>query len=187
MSETDTSTSADAASEQDGTEQDSQGASTSADTGEELATLRAQLEAALKDGEKWKATSRKHEGRAKENADAASKAKTVEQQLEDVRKQLGDQAQRDAERNGRLALSQVETQLAAAGFNAADLKGLLSRIPPTSLLSEGEPDEKAIDELAKSLIKVGGRTTPDRDQGRRGGDAPVDMNTLIRRAAGVPI
>lgn len=140
------------------------------------------------DAEKWQALSRKHENRAKDNADAASKAKTVEEQLSELRKTMADRDVVDLQRNGRLAIAQAKTRLAEAGLSRDDMSGVFDLIDPTSLLVDGEPDDKAIDKLAKSLTKAAGRTTPDRDQGQgRGSGGPVDMNTLIRRAAGVPI
>jgi hypothetical protein len=89
------------------------------------------------------------------------------------------------QRNGRLAVAQVQAKLAEAGLSANDMTGLFDLIDPVALLKDGEPDEAAITKLAKSLVRVAGRTTPDRDQGRRGGDGPVDMNQLIRRSVGI--
>jgi hypothetical protein len=137
------------------------------------------------EAEKWKTQARKHESRAKENADAARAKKTVEQQLEELRGQLSERDKRELEKNGRLALAQLNTRIAEAGINRDDVAGVLKRIKPADLLADGEPDEGAIAELADSLKKITGRATPDPDQGRKGGKAPMDMNQLIRRAAGV--
>lgn len=137
------------------------------------------------EAEKYKALARKHEGRAKENAQAAQAKKTVEQQLEELRGELGERDKRETERNGRLALAQLNTRLAEAGIKRDDVAGLLKRIKPADLLADGEPDEGAIAELADEFKKITGRATPDPDQGRKGGKAPLDMNQLIRRAAGV--
>jgi hypothetical protein len=134
------------------------------------------------EAEKWKAQARKHETRAKENT---SRAKTVEQQLEELRGQLSERDKREVERNGRLALSQLNTRLAEHGIKRGDVEGLLKRIKASDLLDDGEPDEKAISELTDTLVKITGRASPDPDQGRKGGKAPLDMNQLIRRAAGV--
>ena len=146
---------------------------------------KALAEKAEAEKEKWRSLARKHEERAKANADAASKSKTVEEQLEEMRKTLAERDVADVQRNGRLAVTQVQAKLAESGFNQADVAGLLELIDPVTLLKDGEPDESAIKKLAESLIKVGGRTTPDRDQGQRGGGNPLDMNALIRRRAGV--
>jgi hypothetical protein len=137
------------------------------------------------EAEKWRILARKHEDRAKQNAQAVSKAKTVEQQLADLRGQLEERDKRDVERNGRLAMAKLDAQLAKAGIERADVDGLLKRIKGADLLADGEPDDKAIGELADSLMKVAGRATPDPDQGKQGGKAPLDMNQLIRRAAGI--
>jgi hypothetical protein len=115
----------------------------------------------------------------------ASKAKSVEDQLSELRKAMADRDVADMQRNGRLAVAQVQAKLAEAGLSANDMTGLFDLIDPVALLKDGEPDEAAITKLAKSLVRVAGRTTPDRDQGRRGGDGPVDMNQLIRRSVGI--
>lgn len=145
----------------------------------------ARAKQAEAEAEKWKTQSRKHEGRAKENADAAAQAKSVEQQLEDLRKQLTERDTKEAERAGREAVTRVYARLAESGFARKDVEGLLALINPSSLLVDGEPDDKAIDKLAESLVKVAGRATPDGDQGKKSSAAPADMNTLIRRAVGV--
>lgn len=137
------------------------------------------------EAEKWRTLARKHEDRAKQNAQAATKAKTVEQQVADLQRQLAERDTRDVERSGRLAMSRLDAQLAKAGIERDDVQGLLKRIKGTDLLKDGEPDDTAIGELAESLKKIAGRATPDPDQGAKGGKAPLDMNQLIRRAAGV--
>lgn len=137
------------------------------------------------EAEKWQKLAQRHEIRAKQNAQAASKAKTVEQQLEELRGQLGERDKRELERNGRLAVAQLNTRLAEAGIKRDDVAGLIKRISPADLLSDGEPDDGAIGELAEALVRIAGRATPDPDQGKKGGQAPLDMNQLIRRAAGI--
>jgi hypothetical protein len=137
------------------------------------------------EAEKWRTLARKHEDRAKQNAQAATKAKTVEQQLADLQAQLAERDKRDVERSGRLAMSRLDAHLAEAGIKREDVQGLLKRIKGSDLLTNGEPDDAAIGELAESLKKIAGRATPDPDQGAKGGKGPLDMNALIRRAAGV--
>jgi hypothetical protein len=137
------------------------------------------------EAEKYKELAQKNDIRAKQNAQAAQKAKTVEQQLEELRGQLTERDRREVERNGRLALAQLNTRLAENGIKKDDVAGLLKRIKADDLLADGEPDEGAIAELTDSLVRITGRATPDPDQGRKGGKAPLDMNQLIRRAAGV--
>ncbi|GEL19353.1 hypothetical protein [Pseudonocardia asaccharolytica] len=145
----------------------------------------AKVAAAEREVEKWKSLARKHEGNAKANADAASKAKTVEQQLEELRAQLAERDEQDLVRNGRLAKAQVRTKLAEAGIRGDAAAGLLDLVDAAALLRDGEPDDKAIAKFADSLTKLTGQAVPDPDQGRRGGEAPADMNNLIRRAAGI--
>jgi hypothetical protein len=161
------------------------------DTGEQT-HWKSLAEQARAEIEQWKALARKHEDRAKRNYEAASKAKeaeskakSVEEQLSELRKAMADRDVADMQRNGRLAVTQVQAKLAEAGLSAADMTGLFDLIDPVALLKDGEPDEAAITKLAKSLVRVAGRTTPDRDQGRRGGDGPVDMNQLVRRSVGI--
>jgi hypothetical protein len=137
------------------------------------------------EAEKWQKLARKHEGRAKQNAEAATKARTIEQQVADLQAQLSEREKRDVERSSRLAMARLDAQLAQGGIKRDDVEGLLKRIKGTDLLADGEPDDAAIGELAESLKKVAGRATPDPDQGAKGGKAPLDMNQLIRRAAGV--
>lgn len=115
---------------------------------------------------------------------AANQSKTLEERLTAAEKVIAERDVRDIERNGRLALSQVKAKLAEEGFSASDADGLLEQIDPARLLTNGEPDVKSIEKLATSLSKFAGRTTPDRDQGQRGGDASPGMNQIIRRAAG---
>ena len=145
------------------------------DTKTELARLKADLD-------KWKSLARRHEGRAKENAQAAAKAKSVEEQIAELRSQLAERDVADVERNGRLAMTQVHAALAEAGIKKADAAGFLELVDPVTLLTDGQPDDKSISKLAESIKKLAGRVTPDVDQGRKGGSAPPNMNDLIRGA-----
>lgn len=138
-----------------------------------------------RDVDKWKGLARKHEGRARENASAVTQSKTLQQQLDEMKSQLAERDASEVERNGKLALSGVHTRLAEAGITRSDVAGLLDLVDPTGLLADGQPDDEAIDKLANSLLKVAGRASPDPDQGKHGGNAPMDMNAIIRRAAGV--
>ena len=154
----------------------------------------AQIQQLTADLNRWKTLARKHEGRAKENAQAAAKAKTVEQQIAELRDQLSDRdtkLQEESEKrltaNKKRALSQVYAELADAGLKKTDVREILEGYDPSVLLKDGEPNDDAITKLAKSLAKVAGRVQPDHDQGRKGGTAPPNMNELIRRAAGMRI
>jgi hypothetical protein len=159
--------------------------SSDTDTGSDGKNWEAEVQRLNKEAEKWRSLARKHEGRAKENADAAAKAKSVEDQIAELRSQLAERDVADVERNGRMAMTQVHAALAEAGIKKADAAGFLELVDPTTLLTDGQPDEKAIGNLAESVKKLAGRVTPDFDQGRKGGTAPPNMNDLIRRAAGV--
>jgi hypothetical protein len=164
--------------QQVGADSQGSGTDTAPDATDELARLKADLD-------KWKSLARRHEGRAKENAQAAAKAKTVEDQIAELRSQLAERDVADVERNGRMAMTQVHAALAEAGIKKADAAEFLDLVDPTILLTDGQPDDKAITKLADSVKKLAGRITPDFDQGRKGGTAPPNMNDLIRRAAGV--
>jgi hypothetical protein len=159
--------------------------SSDTDKGSDGKNWEAEVQRLNKEAEKWRSLARKHEGRAKENADAAAKAKSVEDQIAELRSQLAERDVADVERNGRMAMTQVHAALAEAGIKKADAAGFLELVDPTTLLTDGQPDEKAIGKLAESVKKLAGRVTPDFDQGRKGGNAPPNMNDLIRRAAGV--
>lgn len=139
------------------------------------------------EAEKWQTLARKHEARAKDNVDAANRAKTVEEQLEEMRKTIADRDVADVKRSSNMALTQVKANLSEKGFNQADVADLLEFVEPAILLKDGEPDEGKIKKLTESLIKSSGRSTPDPDQGKGGGKPAdkLDMNALIRRRAGV--
>ncbi|MDT0302908.1 hypothetical protein [Streptomonospora wellingtoniae] len=126
------------------------------------------------------------EQRAKDNKSAADEKQTLQQQVDELRDQMTQRDLADVERNGKLAMTQVESQLAERGIKPEDAKDLLSQIDPTRLLADGDVDTKAVKKLAESLTKVAGRATPDLDQGQRGGDGPTDMNNWIRRKSGRP-
>lgn len=127
------------------------------------------------------------EQRAKDNKGAADQLPTLQQQLDQVRKDLADRDVRDVERSGRLAMAQVRAGLANARVSEDDVKDLLAEIDSTRLLKDGEPDEQAINRIVGALSRAAGRPVPDRDQGQRGAAPATDMNTLIRRAAGMNV
>jgi hypothetical protein len=124
------------------------------------------------------------EDRAKANKGAVEQAQTLQQQLEQLRFDLADRDQRDIERAGRLAMTQVRSALAEAGIKPDDVKDLLDEFDPLRLLKDGEPNDEAIGRIVGALRRTAGRPSADPDQGQRGDGAPQDMNALIRRAAG---
>lgn len=136
------------------------------------------------DVEKWKSQARKHEERAKSNADAASKTKTVEEQLADMQQRLAEREEADAKVATDRAVESLTARMVRAGMSDKDAAEFAGDIDPSRLLSDGKPDLKAIEAIAGRLAKAAGRPTPDPDQGRRSTGGTADMNTLIRQAAG---
>lgn len=145
----------------------------------QVAKLQAELD-------NWKRQARKHEERAKQNAAAAKAKQTVEERIAELERELAERSVADLEHRGRLARERVISALAEAGTKREDVQPFLDMVDPvTTLLKEGEPNEEAITSLTESLKRLAGRVRPDPDQGRSGGSAPMDMNTLIRKHAGV--
>lgn len=145
--------------------------------------LQAQIDKLTEDLSKWKAQSRKHESQAKQNAEAAKEKQTVEEQLTQLREQMAARDAADVADKAELAGERLQAQLVRGGLSDDDATTLVGTIDVYRLLEEGKPDGKEIDRLAKSLLKIGTRQTPDRDQGRKGGEAPPTMSELIRDAA----
>ena len=142
----------------------------------------AELERELNE---WKSHARKHEDNFKKVSSQLRTSKSDKDRLAEL-EQAVNAANEDRLNERKFnALTQVQLRLAEAGIRSEDVASILEGYDASALLEGGKPNNAAIERLAKSLIKVAGRSTPDPDQGRRGGDGPVDMNTLIRRAAGV--
>lgn len=141
--------------------------------------------------EKHQTLSRKHEARAKANADAAKKLTEVERSsmsdIEKARAEAADQATSAAMARigGRLVAAEVK---AAAAGRPVDVEALLEGVDVTKFLDEdGEPKVKDIvawlDRIAP--VKAGGVGSIDLGQGARGGPARgSSMNDIIRRGAG---
>lgn len=165
---------------------DTQSTNTGPDTGSSGDTTdwKAIAEQARADAEKWKSQSRKHEDRAKANADAASKAKTVEEQLADMQQRLADREAADEKAATERAVESLTARMVRAGMSDADAAEFAGDIDPKRLMADGKPDLKAIEAVANRLAKVAGRPSPDPDQGNKTGSAPADMSSLIRRASG---
>lgn len=137
-----------------------------------------QLKAQLGHARKW-------EDRAKANKNAADELGPLRQQVDEMKQALADRDVKDIERAGRLAIGEVRSALATARIEPGDVEDLLAEIEPTRLLKDGEPDEAAIKRVVSALRKAAGRPAPDADQGQKGSAKPSDMNSFIRRAAGV--
>jgi hypothetical protein len=150
---------------------------------DELGITPAQVKERLGHARTW-------EQRAKDNRQAATKAQTLEQQVEQMRKDAADRDARDLDRSMRSARSDLIAALVdpdGPGLARVDAIAAIEDIDPGRLLNEGEPDETKIAAVAARLAKVAGRPTPDRDQGAGNGEAgngPVNMSTWLRASSG---
>lgn len=142
------------------------------------------------EAEKWAGLARKHEERAKGNAAAAKelekfRAASMSEQ---------EKAVAEAEQRGRsAALASSGARLARAEFRAAaagqvdkdTLDGFLEYADLSKFVGDdGEPDDKAITAAVKKL--GGGTASTSFDGGARTtAGKPADMNSLIRRQAGL--
>lgn len=145
--------------------------------------LQAQIDKLTADLDKWRSQARKNETRAKENADAVKEKQTVEEQLQQLQKDMADRDAAAVSEKAEIAGDRLHAKLVRGGLSDEDATTLVGTIDAFRLLDEGKPDTKEIDRLAKSLLKIGTRQAPDRDQGAKGGDAPPSMNQMIREAA----
>lgn len=155
------------------------------DSGEQdVGELLKRLEKLEAERDSWKKRSRQHEDRAKQNADAAREKQTTEEQIEQLRKDIADRDAQDIADKQDLAVEKLHAKLVRGRMSDEDATALVEMIDPMRLLADGKPDAREIDKVAKSLTKIGGRSTPDPDQGRRGGDqTPTGMSDLIRQGA----
>lgn len=156
---------------------------TDKDSGPSADDLQRQIDELTAERDKWKTQSRRHESQAKQNATDAKAKQTVEEQLAALQEQLSARDAADVADKAELAGERLQAKLVRGGLSDDDATTLVGTIDVYRLLEEGKPDQGAIDKTAKSLLKVGTRQTPDRDQGRKGGDAAPSMSELIRGAA----
>lgn len=142
------------------------------------------------EAEKWQALARKNEERAKGNAQAAKELEKVRAAaMTEQEKAVAEAEQRGAQ----TATAKAATRLVRAEFRAAasgrvdkeTLDAYLEDVDLSKFLGDdGEPDLKAIEARIGRL--GGGQRRTDFDGGARTTAAkPADMNSLIRRAAGV--
>lgn len=142
------------------------------------------------EADKWKSQARKHEERAKSNADAAKELDRVRaSQMTETEKAVA-----EAEARGRAAalttagvrLAKAELRAEAAGtVDKATLDGFLEYADLSKFIGEdGEPDTKAIQAAVK---KLGGEPAVTNFDGgaRTSAGKPADMNSLIRKSAGL--
>lgn len=141
------------------------------------------------EAEKWKAHARKHEERAKVGAAATKEL----ERLKAATMSETEKAVAEAEQRGATAaaakvgarLARAELKAAAAGrIDPATLDGFLEFADLARFVGEdGEPDAKAIE---AAINKLGGGKPANFDGGARTtAGRPADMNSIIRRAAGV--
>lgn len=112
----------------------------------------------------------------------AQASKTLEQQVAELHAAQAERDAREVENAGRLATERLKTRLIRDGLADSDAGTIAASVDAMSLLNEGQPDDKAIDALGKSLAKAAGRAAPDPDQGRQSSAPPNNMNALIRNA-----
>ena len=145
------------------------------------------------EAEKWAEMARRHEARAKGNANAARELETLKQQaMTDTERAVAEAvtaARRDlaTEFGGRLV--DAEVRAAAVGL-AVDVDTLLEGLDRRRFLTEeGEPNVRAIktwmSKVAPKAAEATGPAPLDLGQGQRpGSPSPPNMNALLRHAAG---
>lgn len=150
--------------------------------------------------EKWKKAARKHEDRAKANAEAAKELEQLKQssmnETEKAVAQARLEARTEALREVGVKLAESAIRVAAAGRNV-DIDALIEGIDASKFLDvDGEPDTKAIaawvDRVAPA-VDDSDRPAPKRDLGlgARGGRSPAALNggeleQALRNAVGAP-
>lgn len=133
--------------------------------------------------EKWKALAKKHEGRAKENADAARELERIKAEtMTETEK-----AVKAAREEGRVeARRETSTKLVAAEFRVVlagrgvDADALLEGVDMSRFLTvDGDPDGAAIGAWVERIApKVDEKPAsfPDLGQGARGGSSTNELN-----------
>lgn len=114
--------------------------------------------------------SREWERRSKANADAAKANQTLQQQLDQIRKEQADRDAADVEREMRIGRKSLRAELIELGVDQRDADDALELVDLSKILKDNVADDKAITDTAKRLAKVAGRATPDQDQGQGGGN-----------------
>jgi hypothetical protein len=135
--------------------------------------------------EKWKALAQKHENRAKENAAAAKKLETLEQQhMTETEKAIAQARKEGLAEGHRSAAAKVvraEIRAAAAGRNV-DVDALVEAIDLAKFADDdGEPDTKAIRAWMDKIAPAGDgteqtETSFDLGQGTRTSSQNMALN-----------
>lgn len=149
--------------------------------GDDSTDWKSEAERLAAEAEKWKTLSRKHESRAKANADKAKKYD--ESDLTDAEKLAA-----EAEERGRTAaLAETGRRLAAAEVRAAlagivpDPKSIVEDLDLSRYVADdGEVDEDAVTALRDKYASLAkpGRPKGSADGGNRGGDKPKRATSL---------
>lgn len=137
--------------------------------------------------EKWKGLSRKHEAKAKENADAAKQLDELRaQSMTDTEKAIAEAraaADRDAAVRYGARLVDAEVRAAAAG-RPIDVAALLEGLDRSRFLDDdGEPDVKAIGAWVDRIAPAAETPSParvDLGQGARGNGAVALNDPLLK-------
>lgn len=141
------------------------------------------------EAEKWSTLARKHEERAKSNAQAAKELEKVRaaamSETEKAVAAARAEGATEAAKANAPRLVRAEFRAAAAGqVDKQTLDAYLEDVDLSKFIGEdGEPDTKAIEARIKRL--GGGRNTNFDGGARTSAAKPNDMNSLIRHQAGM--
>ena len=157
------------------------------DTGNEQPDLNAEVE-------KWKSQARKHEERAKANAQAVKELDQLKQaSMSELEKSVATartEARMEAMREFGGKLAAAEVRAAAAGRLSDEQVATLLEVTNLAAFvdDEGEVDRakvsKFVDGIAPAEQANRSNGFPDLGQGARGTAGKGDMNSLIRRGLG---
>lgn len=165
----------------------------SADADTDDAEEEQEKPAASEESEDWKGRARTWEQRAKNDA---RELQRLRKQLDDARKASMSEAEKaiedaraEGEKKGRsqasglLVQARLEAALAHVDDEARD--ALIDGVNAAKFMTDdGTPDTDAIKAWAEKVAPKT-RQVVDLGQGRRTAGKPTDMNSIIRRAAGV--
>lgn len=172
----------------DQSQQTRQGSDNTGDTGQGSTNLEAEVE-------KWKRLARRHEDAVKDLRPKAQRLDEIEAanatELEKAVK-----AARDEERkavatgfNRRIAAAEIKAAAGSRFNDPADAVAYLTDELDSFVGNDGEVDSKAVAKAVDALLKakpyLAASAEPDFDSGPRTGSTGFDMNSLIRRQAGV--